>query len=352
MKKDLRKKEGHRRHRANINKLKHKNMRLRKRIFDLEQEVKQLTSSLPMINKPSSPETPTPSPTKVFISTLSPAAKKRATLRLINEEENLPRGTVSAVRQKFGINLSNQYSPPSSTPSELEEKIINFKCRDDISKLCPNKKKKINHQQIRYRLNHLTVLHQQFKVETKTNVDYHTFLRYVPSFVVKPKVDDWGTYLCIICINPQIKFDKLNQLKSTKPITKQLVNSMPIDLNEVLNNQQSNKQLKDALHELKREKFSLTYNEWQKVKISGSSSTVSKKVPLVASIEDFIERFLLEIENLKQHLQRVHQQFKAAKEAKVDAQQSLDTVTIQIDWAENYNIRQAQEEKGILQRLN
>jgi hypothetical protein len=46
-------------------------------------------------------------------------------------------------------------------------------------------------------------------------------------------------------------------------------------------------------------------------------------------------------------LERVHQQFKAAKQAKTDAQQSDDTVTFQIDWAENYNVRQAQEEKGI-----
>ncbi len=68
VKKDLRKKEGHRRRRANINKLKDENMKLRERIFDLEQQVKQLKLPLPVINEPSSPETPTLSPTKVLIS--------------------------------------------------------------------------------------------------------------------------------------------------------------------------------------------------------------------------------------------------------------------------------------------
>ncbi|CAF0895116.1 unnamed protein product [Rotaria sordida] len=239
-KKDLRKKEGQRRRRrTNINKLKNENMKLRKRIFDLEQEVKQFNLSLPIINEPLSPETSTPSPTKVLISSLNPTAKKRATLRMINEKKNLPRGTISAVRRKFGINLSNQYTPPSSTPSQLEEKIRDFMCRDDISKLCPDRKKTINHQQIRYRLNHLTVLYQQFEIETKIDVDYHTFLRYVPSIVVKPKVDVW-----------------------------------------------------------------------------------------VASIEDFVGQFSFETEKLEQHLQRVHQQLKATKQAKVDAQQSLDTATI------------------------
>lgn len=277
-KQDLRKKEGNRRRRANVNRLNNENIKLRERILGLEQEVKQLKLSSSVTNEASSPETPATSPTKVLMSNFSPAAKNRATLRLTNNKEYLQRGTISAVRRKFGINLSNQYSPPSSAPSELEEKIKDFMCRDDISKLCPDKNKQIDNQQIRYRLNHLTVLHQIFELETKIDIDYHTFLKYIPSFVVKPKVDDWGTCLCIDCINPQMKFDKLNQLKSTKSIIKQMLNSIPIDLNEVLNNQQLNKQLKDCLRQLQCGKFNVTYNEWQKVKVLGSSSLVSKKL--------------------------------------------------------------------------
>ena len=45
-------------------------------------------------------------------------------------------------------------------------------------------------------------------------------------------------------------------------------------------------------------------------------------------------------------MQRVHQQLKAANQAKVDAQQSLGTMKMEIDWAENKSIQQAQEEKG------
>ena len=48
-------------------------------------------------------------------------------------------------------------------------------------------------------------------------------------------------------------------------------------------------------------------------------------------------------------MQRIHQQFKAANQAKVDAQQELDTVKLQIDETENYNIRQVPEEKGTLE---
>ena len=105
-------------------------MKLRKRIFGLEQEVKQLNLTLPTINEPSSPKTPTPSPSKVFLSSLSPAAKKRATLRMIGEKSSTC--TILAVRVKFDNNLSNQYSPPSPTTSQVEEKIRDFMCRDDI----------------------------------------------------------------------------------------------------------------------------------------------------------------------------------------------------------------------------
>ena len=45
-------------------------------------------------------------------------------------------------------------------------------------------------------------------------------------------------------------------------------------------------------------------------------------------------------------MQRVHQQFKAANQAKVDAQQSLGTIKMQIDWTENKSIRPAQEKNG------
>jgi hypothetical protein len=43
-------------------------MKLRERIFALEEEVKQLNLSLQIINESSLQETPTPSPTKVLIS--------------------------------------------------------------------------------------------------------------------------------------------------------------------------------------------------------------------------------------------------------------------------------------------
>ena len=86
--------------------------------------------------------------------------------------------------------------------------LLNWKKLLEI--LCPDTKKQKHQQEIRYRLNHLTILRQRFEMETNIDVDYHTFVHHVPSFIVKPKVDDWGTCLCLICVNPHMKFDKLN----------------------------------------------------------------------------------------------------------------------------------------------
>ena len=93
--------------------------------------------------------------------------------------------------------------------------------------------------------------------------------------------------------------DEIRRIKPTKinQINHQTITKLHVAaLNEILNNQQATTQLKDASHQLKLEKFSFTYNEWQRVKIHGSSSMVSKKVSLVASIEHFIAQFSLNIE--------------------------------------------------------
>jgi Flp pilus assembly protein CpaB len=91
---DLRKKEGERRSRVNTKTLKIENMKFRERILELEKEMKQLNLSLRSINENSPHETPTLSPAKLLMSNLSPSAKKRVKLRIMNRKENLRRGKV------------------------------------------------------------------------------------------------------------------------------------------------------------------------------------------------------------------------------------------------------------------
>ena len=53
-----------------MNQLKTENMKLREHVSDLEEEVKRMNCLFETINESSSEETPTPSPTKVLLSSI------------------------------------------------------------------------------------------------------------------------------------------------------------------------------------------------------------------------------------------------------------------------------------------
>ena len=165
-------------------KLKNENTKFREAIRILQKELKKLSSAQIMTKTPNSPS-------KVLFDAISPNSKKRAILRLKDKTESLPRGTTNQIRNKFGINLSKQTLPKPTPQSSIRAAVEAFLCRDDITKICPDKHKQVDGKQIRFLLNHLNVLHQQFEFESNIDIDYVTFTRYVPSYIQKPKTDSW-----------------------------------------------------------------------------------------------------------------------------------------------------------------
>ena len=90
-----------------------------------------------------------------------------------------------------------------------------------MTKVCPDKKKVITDPfdpsvkvQIRYRMGHLQTLFEQYKAEVENECSWTSFKRYIPFNVKKPNPSDWGTCLCIACLNPELKFQRLIDLKS------------------------------------------------------------------------------------------------------------------------------------------
>jgi hypothetical protein len=45
-------------------------------------------------------------------------------------------------------------------------------------------------------------------------------------------------------------------------------------------------------------------------------------------------------------VKRIREQYRGAKTAKEDAKRDKSVATIQLDWSENYNLKQTREEKG------
>ena len=85
---------------------------------------------------------------------------------------------------------------------------------DEVSAQCPDKNKSGN---LRYRKDYLCNLHEKFVVTTGITISYAMFTRHVPSNIQKPKAQDWGTCLCKMCHNPQLKVEGLQKrLRSQK----------------------------------------------------------------------------------------------------------------------------------------
>ncbi|CAF3986560.1 unnamed protein product [Rotaria sordida] len=236
----LRKKEGQQRRHINTSKLKNENESLRRTVRQLTLENEKLKAQCPQTP-------PRLSPAKLLLKNVSPSATIRAVMRLKDQKDNLSRGSNSQFRKQLGINLSVQNQSKNIGPSKLESDIEQFFCQDNVSKLCPDKKKVINGGQVRHRLNHLYTLHQWFENETKIDIDYSTFTRHIPPYIQKPSHESWGTCLCVTCLNPQMKYEKLKQMGHKNSTVKSIMNGTPVDLSEIIKNDDEIGQFKNNL---------------------------------------------------------------------------------------------------------
>ena len=273
----------------NTSKLRNENTKLWSKVRTLTKELEKLRASQPLAQ-------PADSSPKVSLDNISRKAKQRAALRLKNKKENLLRGAQEQIRRKFRINLSKQKVQKEWSTSSIQTQIEAFLCRDDVSKLCSNKGEQIDGHQIRYRLNHLNVLHEQFELETNIDVDYATFTRYVPSYIKRPNHECWGTCLCMLCLNSQIKYEKMHQLKNKHSCIKSIVDSTTIDLYDLASDKIKIDVFKENLATLNTENIVVTFCEWQKKKKANCVVPISTKATMSLSIKEFVQKFIAEID--------------------------------------------------------
>ena len=62
-------------------------------------------------------------------------------------------------------------------------------------------------EEIHYHRNTLEVLHEEYMCETLTECSKRSFSQYVPDNILKPIPEDWGTNLCKMCLNPELKVE-------------------------------------------------------------------------------------------------------------------------------------------------
>ena len=140
-----------------------------------------------------------------FMTALSPAAKQRTTNRMAVTKS--PQDIVRQFhldRKKIGLKPKNN----------LQQQVQEYLHSDVVSIVTPDLKKA--KKGIQYRLASLQELHQRFQVdESAAECSYSQFTHYVPENILNPKPEDWGTCLCMTCLNPELKLESIKRQLET-----------------------------------------------------------------------------------------------------------------------------------------
>ncbi|XP_049421729.1 uncharacterized protein LOC125882102 [Epinephelus fuscoguttatus] len=124
-------------------------------------------------------------------------------------------------KQKAKSTEGNRSSPVAI---QRKERVVDFLCRDENSRLLPGRKdtvtKNKNKQQRRVLVKPLTELHLQYNSEVQKahRLSYRQFVRYCPFFVTQPKLSDTSTGACLDHEDVKLLTKKLHQkglLKTT-----------------------------------------------------------------------------------------------------------------------------------------
>ena len=279
---------------------------------------------------------------------LTPNARRKSKMNLKESLGELPSGTNSQFRD-IGINLSNPCNSERTEKYSLEEIIVEFLNRDDVSRISPDIKKVVTDPnnsnekiQVRYLLGYRKTLYYKFLSESTVECSYETFTRHIPCYIKKANPGDWGTCLCETCLNPELKIEKLFNLKLLKRV----------NLEECINDDYAFQDLITNLENLQKNeksKSNVQIVEWNKIPFvnkKGKKSYRSRKENKTFTLKSLVSKLVRELKILKEHLHRAHMQFREFKQKRTDAINNENVATFQVDWSENPKVRQAIEEKS------
>ena len=100
--------------------------------------------------------------------------------------------------------------------TSIQQKVELFFNREDVSHVLSDTSQVSKGVPNQFALGHYLQLFRKFGA--KEDCSYCTFLREIPHYVRKPKARDWGTCLCIIFLNPELKIEALQNRKLLEPV--------------------------------------------------------------------------------------------------------------------------------------
>ena len=285
------------------------------------------------------------------MDTLTPMTKRNTIRRMAITPGYTP---VKNVLRKAGyqIRLSETAAElgVNTRGKEVGNAVREFLNSDEVSAQCPDKSKSAN---LRYRKDYLCSLHEKFVVDTDISISYATFTRHVTSNIKKPKAEDWGTCLCKMCHNPQLKVEGL--LRCLRALKNKSEEGVSLESLTEMTTAETDK----FVEEISSMKGTISYLEWQseastdvKKKGQPDPTTVSKtyrsvKKLVVQPAKVFATKLQCEINDLREHNKRMMSQFRRIREIKqIVADPSKNAIAIRIDWSENQTLFQVRQEKS------
>ncbi|XP_054775254.2 uncharacterized protein LOC129283486 [Lytechinus pictus] len=254
----------------------------------------------------------------------SKVLKKYRLLKLLRTETGLGRRNLSKANKHT---KSTQQSRPTWTSLHLE--VVEFLHRDDVSRMCPGKKDSSKGKdgtkcQKRYLTDYLSNLHERYLAETdgKRKISLSAFNRVRRTLCPHIKPVQFASRDLCLCQKHQNVALKLKALQSLGGT----VNDNPDEFIK----EHNEAQVDILLNNLQSEQ--IQFDEWSRVEVDGRKKI--KIIRISQSKPDFIKRFQKEIQEFRQHVVRIKNQFRAL----LDCKNSLkpDECIIQMDFAENY----------------
>lgn len=210
--------------------------------------------------------------------------------------------------------------PPQNipNPTDLSLLVKQFMLREDVSKSCSPQEEAPG---VRYRMHYLSILHRQFVAEYGNLCNYKTFVKYVPNIVLRPSPQYWKVCPCFYCINPDIKYEKLNALG--------ILQMNGLELGDIMINAEKEGALMGQLLLLRDSRDILSYDVWERNCSGGNIN--SKRRNVIEPIGIVVAKLQEELSSLKSHIQKAFCQLEAARLARERATHTADEVALHLD---------------------
>jgi hypothetical protein len=249
--------------------------------------------------------------------------------KLVDFAENLT--GVKVRNMKLGQKQTGQ-----GEPKESIRKVREFLMREDNSRQMPGKadavKIGLKERVQKFVLSdYLKNLYLKFKAENiDMKISFATFCRARPKHVT---LVNYAARITCLCTRHQNFALKLQSLKRYGVTT----NTSPDSFSQTVDTSELKERMKSTIKDQ-----TVTFKEWKRVKCDDGKQR-TKLIETQKEINKFVVEVTEEFEEFKDHAERVKSQYQSFKQMKDSLKYNKDHVCVQMDFAENFSLKEMEE---------